>query len=1195
MQGRLLRFAAALALVLVSVAARGAIVINEIMYNPPSGDDDETYIELYNTSAAPVNLANWRLSRGIRFTFPSVSLPGYDYLVVCRNETRIRNRYGITNTVGNFSGTLARGGETVALVDATSTVVDAVSYNDRSPWPIRADGHGAALGLLNPALDNSVGDHWAAEMQNNTGWRRIVTRGVFDPVGPVKVYLEIAGEARIDDVELIRESQPGVNLLTNPGFESGATGWAFLGNHASSTVEAGDAHSGSSALHLRATGNGSFGSNYVSQNLAIAATNREFFTLSLWAKPLSAVDAITLGSDDGRHGTLYEVFDLGTSMPEVLSGSPGRQNYVYQTLPQPRFTKHDRLPDHPIAGQAAGVVAVVENPAYVVNMRLYYAVQSLPLGSPAPDPEALSFTPLAMTATGSTFTTTIPGQPAGSLVRYYIRMTSTNGGATFRRPAENEIPRYYGYYTSPTLSAHKVPIFYLQVNPTRKALIDNLAGDLSSGMFKGNNFDVRADVVDMKRGEYFGDIHTRYRGGVGHRYLINTYKVQFNDGHRWDGLRTLNLTPNNQGRSQTTLGLANALAHRLELLLGVPALDMAQWARVYFNGTDRGLYTIVEQPDQNLLERYALSTDGQLFKSNGWRLNYPRIRGDEALFNGPMNDGQDGARKLRDSIANAYTVEDFQFAYDQDLPNSRGYQDLLFFIQTINDIPNSYPMTTANPDYVTLADCNDPSATMLVQMRNYLRSMTDVDLVLRKLVIDIVGPDGDRQMHNHYWYMGADNKWWFISWDRDLWTESQNYHQLFMDVGRWYKNASPYPRVFRTSEYQGWRGPWIPMTVFMYVPEFRRQYYRFVREAYEEIVTPFTVKNYIDKQLAYVTPEHTLAGSVPSLVLSDLQAQQTTLNARRVAVFQYMQTVFDMDPALVYPLVSDVRHTPAVPAPSQTIEFQAHAVSSVGTGLCSNVTLMLKGPGGVSFAPHPMTRVRDDAGYTGSVPDPDHTYYYRVAAPAAGLVYQYYVVASDLSGSVRTTTAPRNGPTNPKRVMADNNPAASGRGIVINEIMYNSDLPANEYVELTNISSRIVDLGGWSLIDNSTKRPFIFENDTTLAPGEFLVIAANAWRVKQIYGITNVVGDYAFRLANDADTIYLRDRTSTLIDMVAYRDRTPWPTVANGHGPSLELRQPTLDNNNFLSYGMKFPPGHRGTPGRANYVLTSRAARWNLY
>jgi len=1022
-----------------------------------------------------------------------------------------------------------------------------------------------------------------------------VTGGVFDPVGPIRIYLEIPGEALIDDVELIRESQPGVNLLANPGFESGATAWAFAGNHASSAVEAGDAHSGGLALHIRATGNGSFSTNYVSQNLAITATNREFFTFALWAKPLSAVDAVTLGSGDGRHGTLYEVFDLGTSAPEVLSGSPGRQNFVYKPLPQPFFTSHDRIPDYPAAGMAATVKATVENPANVAAMQIYYAVQNLPLGSAAPDPEALTFTPLAMTATGSTFTTTIPGQPAGSLVRYYIRMTSTNGGATFRRPAENEFPRYYGYYSSPTLAAHKVPIFYLQVNPTRKALIDNLAGDLSAGMFKGNNFDVRADFVDMKRGEFFGDIHTRYRGGVGHRYLINSYKVQFNDAHRWDGLRTLNLTPNNQGRSVATLGLANAVAHRLEVLCGVPALDMAQWARVYFNGTDRGLYTIVEQPDQNLLERYALATDGQLFKSNGWRLAYPCIRGDEALFYGPINDGQDGARKLRNSIANAYTVEDFQFAYDQDLPNSRGYQDFLNLVQTMNDIPNSFPMTTASPDYITLTDCTDPSATMLTEMRNYLRAVTDVDLVLRKFVLDIVGPDGDRQMHNHYWYMGADNKWWMISWDRDLWSDSGGYHQLFMDVGRWYKSASPYPRVFRTAEYSGARGPWIPMTVFMYVPEFRRQYYRLVREAYETAATPFTMKNWMDKQLAYVLPEHALAGSIPTFQASQLDAQQASLNSRRVAVFQYMQTVFDMDPALVYPLVSDVRHTPPVPAPSQTIEFQAHAVSSVGTGLCSNVTLMLKGPGDASFAPHAMTRVRDDLGYPGSVPDPDHTYYYRATGLAAGQVYQYYVTASDFSGGVRTTTAPRNGPANPRRVMADGNPAASARGIVINEIMYNSDLPANEYIELTNASARVVDLSGWSLSDSSAKRPFVFENDTTLAPGEFLVVAANAWRVKQIYGITNVVGDYAFRLANDADTIYLRDRTSTLIDMVAYRDTTPWPTSANGRGPSLELMQPTLDNSNFLAYGMKFPPGHRGTPGRANYVATSRAARWNLY
>ena len=55
----------------------GPIVINEIMYNPSSDNQDEEYIELYNTSGLPETLyvdveqEAWKFTDGISFTFPT--------------------------------------------------------------------------------------------------------------------------------------------------------------------------------------------------------------------------------------------------------------------------------------------------------------------------------------------------------------------------------------------------------------------------------------------------------------------------------------------------------------------------------------------------------------------------------------------------------------------------------------------------------------------------------------------------------------------------------------------------------------------------------------------------------------------------------------------------------------------------------------------------------------------------------------------------------------------------------------------------------------------------------------------------------------------------------------------------------------------------------------------------------------------
>src|SRR5208283_626074 len=45
------------------------VVINELMYDPISGNDDDQYIELYNRSTNAVNLSGWTLSDAVTFTF----------------------------------------------------------------------------------------------------------------------------------------------------------------------------------------------------------------------------------------------------------------------------------------------------------------------------------------------------------------------------------------------------------------------------------------------------------------------------------------------------------------------------------------------------------------------------------------------------------------------------------------------------------------------------------------------------------------------------------------------------------------------------------------------------------------------------------------------------------------------------------------------------------------------------------------------------------------------------------------------------------------------------------------------------------------------------------------------------------------------------------------------------------------------
>src|SRR3954467_5579608 len=85
---------------LIAANLRSAVLINEIMYHTPSENIAEEYIELFNNGPTNVNLANWRFSQGVQFTFPSVTIVASNYLVVAANVATFTNKYpGVSNVV----------------------------------------------------------------------------------------------------------------------------------------------------------------------------------------------------------------------------------------------------------------------------------------------------------------------------------------------------------------------------------------------------------------------------------------------------------------------------------------------------------------------------------------------------------------------------------------------------------------------------------------------------------------------------------------------------------------------------------------------------------------------------------------------------------------------------------------------------------------------------------------------------------------------------------------------------------------------------------------------------------------------------------------------------------------------------------------------------------------------------------------
>jgi hypothetical protein len=142
-------------------------------------------------------------------------------------------------------------------------------------------------------------------------------------------------------------------------------------------------------------------------------------------------------------------------------------------------------------------------------------------------------------------------------------------------------------------------------------------------------------------------------------------------------------------------------------------------------------------------------------------------------------------------------------------------------------------------------------------------------------------------------------------------------------------------------------------------------------------------------------------------------------------------------------------------------------------------------------------------------------------------------------------------------------------------------------VEIYNNSDSDISLAGWYLQDSNDDNLFEFSQSAVLKQNEYLVACFDTSAFKTIFtDVENYIGDLDFKFGNDGDAIRLFDVNNELIDIVLYRNETPWPIEAAGNGSSLELKNPDFDNTQAENW--QASKGH-GTPGRKNstFVITA--------
>ena len=167
-------------------------------------------------------------------------------------------------------------------------------------------------------------------------------------------------------------------------------------------------------------------------------------------------------------------------------------------------------------------------------------------------------------------------------------------------------------------------------------------------------------------------------------------------------------------------------------------------------------------------------------------------------------------------------------------------------------------------------------------------------------------------------------------------------------------------------------------------------------------------------------------------------------------------------------------------------------------------------------------------------------------------------------------------------------PVTLAQDVVINELMYHpgSDRREEEYLELFNAGSVPVDLSGWCF--NGIL--FCFPAATTIGPGQFIVLAADAAAFQAEYGAPPD-HTYLLVLSDGGERLALFNAATALVDEVVYSDSPPWPVTPDGLGPSIELIVATEDNRIARNWHASTNPAG-GTPGAVNSVAAAGLPPW---
>ena len=1117
---------------------QSSVVINEIMYNPISGLDDDEYVELYNRTTNAINLEGWQLSGGISFTFPaSATVGAHGYVVAAKNSARLLTNYGgvlnANNTFGNYGGKLGNSGDRVTLTKPSEAVgfcdlqvvVNEVVYGTGGRWGNWSDGGGSSLELRDARSDNRLAYNWADSFEESkSAWTTVQSSNILSSNadsgdGTTSSRLELilsgAGECLIDNVEVLTSGNSNYLSSGNSTFNSGLGGWVVQGNHEMSTNQASGGVTNSPCLRLRASGEGDYLANRAYVSLASSFSIGQPITVRAQVRWLKGEPELVFRLTGNRFEAVGRML-----VPQNL-GTPGAVNSQATSNAPPAIFDVVHAPALPTNNQPIVITARVSDPDGIAAVFVQYRI----------DP-SLTYTTTNLLDNGTggdavagdgLFSATLPGRTSGTLLAFRV-FAVDNQAMTNRFP--NYGPGFPGDIITPeclvrfgeplpATSLGAYGTYHLWVTKTNRDEWTNRRGTMGSGPGLHNGLLDATLVYDDQRviynvcAGYGGSAHSVQSYTSGPDVNLCGYKIDGPADDVFLGSPSLTLDAN----GAPAFSQHEQIGYWISKEIG-NAYNNRRYVKMHFNGTMRpGVYEDIQQPGGDVIkEFFPDDNNGDLYKFELW------------------SHGQNPSSGAVDTPNRPSPLLSFSVGGQKDLARYRWAA----LKRRSSTPPNNYT------NYFGLVDAmtNHTSAIYDVNVEGQI----DLDQWARTLAVErIVGNvdsfswniGGTWAPHNMYAYKPESGKWKLLMYDLDYsFTENPTNNPLTATFG------GDTEVLFLSQR-----------------PLFQRAFLRALQDA---VNGPLIQSNYT----AYLVSNY-FALSVSNQFNTEYDPRNTAYGAYGTPI-QYLsrraQTIINSN---LNPVATATFAVNAPPGPSQNV------VTLTGSAPIGVRTIRING---IEY-PVTWTSVTNWSA--------------QVALSNGTNTLQ--VQGYDTHGNTNTAivSVGANGP-------AVDSPESS---LVINEILYNPIVPGSEFVEIFNRSTNTTfNLGTYQL----KGLDFTFPTAITIAPAGFAVVARNRALFGEIYGFQiPVAGEFLTGTLDPGGEKLTLNRpsglTNIVVDVALYDDALPWPVSANTAGVSLQLMDPAQDNRRVCNWSTGSTPATRATPGATNSVRTNLATFANLW